>query len=206
MQFAWCAQKLAHYSGRNGADRKSGRLGRRADQFELGDQLPPGGYPDHHSVDDHFFIWKGCSMAESNPFVGTWRLISWEVIQPDGSVQHPYGKDVVGYLIYTADGYMSAEIMDPDRRQSDPNFPLEIATAQTLSDPDRARAFSTYVSYCGTYTVEGDTVTHHVKAGLIPSWTGSDQVRPFKFDQGCLIIGPRSGKQRLIWERVTKQA
>ena len=143
-------------------------------------------------------------MAESNPFVGTWKLVSWEVTQPDGTIRYLYGKDVVGYLIYTADGYMSAEIMDPDRQQSDPSFPLEIAAAQTLPDPDRARAYSTYLSYCGTYTVEGNTVTHHVKAGLIPTWTGSEQARSFKFDHGCLIIGV--GNQKLTWERAVKHA
>ncbi len=141
-------------------------------------------------------------MADSDPFVGTWKLVSWEVKQSDGTIHYLYGKDVVGYLIYTADGYMSAEIMDPDRQQNDPNFPLEMAAAQTLPDPDRARAYSTYLSYCGTYTVEGNTVIHHVKAGLIPSWTGSEQVRLFKFDEGNLIIG--SGKQKLIWERAVK--
>jgi hypothetical protein len=141
-------------------------------------------------------------MTDSNPFVGTWKLISWEITQPDGTIHSPYGKDVVGYLIYTADGYMSAEIMDPDRQQSEPNFPLETAAAQTLSDPDRARAYSTYLSYCGTYTVEGSTVTHHVKVGLIPGWTGTEQPRPFQFDQGRLIL--QAGNNKLIWERAVK--
>ena len=141
-------------------------------------------------------------MTESNPFIGTWKLVSWELTQPDGTIRYLYGKDVVGYLMYTADGYMSAQIMDPDRQQSDPNFPLETAEAQTLPDPDRARAYSTYVAYCGTYTVEGDKVIHHVKAGLIPSWTGSDQRRRFRFELGRLIIG--SGKHKLTWERAVK--
>ncbi len=143
-------------------------------------------------------------MPDSNPLVGTWKLVSWEVAQPDGTIQYLYSKDVVGYLTYTADGYMSAEIMDPDRRQSDPSFPLETAAAQTLSDSNRARAYSTYLSYCGTYTVEGNTVIHHVRAGLIPSWTGSEQVRHFKFDYGRLILG--LGNQKLIWERAVKHA
>jgi len=141
-------------------------------------------------------------MSDSNPFVGTWKLVSWEVTQPDGTIHDPYGKNVVGYLTYTADGYMSAEIMDPNRRQSNPKFPLEMAATQTLSDPDRARAYSTYLSYCGTYTMEGDTVIHHVRAGLIPSWTGSEQVRHFKFDHNRLIL--EGGNQKLIWERAVK--
>jgi hypothetical protein len=139
---------------------------------------------------------------DSSPFVGTWKLASWEVRQPDGTVHYLYGKNVVGYLIYTADGYMSAEIMDPDRQQSDPDFPLEVAGAQTLGDADRARAYSTYLSYCGTYTVEGDTVTHHVKAGLIPSWTGSEQRRQYRFEEGRLIIG--RGPHKLTWERAVE--
>jgi len=143
-------------------------------------------------------------MSDSNLLVGTWKLVSWEVAQPDGTIHYLYGRDVVGYLTYTADGYMSAEIMDPDRRQSDPGFPLEIAAAQTLPDPDRARAYSTYLSYCGTYTVDGDTVIHHVEAGLIPSWTGSEQVRLFRFELGRLII--EAGNQKLTWERAVRHA
>jgi hypothetical protein len=78
------------------------------------------------------------------------------------------------------------------------------AAAQTLPDPDRARAYSTYLSYCGTYTVEGTTVTHHVKGGLIPSWTGSEQPRPFTFAHGRLII--EVGNQKLTWERAGTHA
>ncbi len=141
-------------------------------------------------------------MSEVNRFVGTWKLVAWEVTQPDGTVRYPYSKAVVGYLIYTADGYVAAEIMDPDRQQSTAGFPLELAAAQTLPDPDRARAYSTYVSYCGTYTVEENTVIHHVKAALIPSWTGSEQPRHFTFDDGSLII--EAGNQKLIWERAVK--
>ncbi|MGC9194126.1 MAG: lipocalin-like domain-containing protein [Syntrophobacteraceae bacterium] len=138
-------------------------------------------------------------MTKSDAFVGAWRLICWEIELFDGTVVYPYGKDVVGYLIYTADGHMSAQIMDSDRRQSDPDFPLESAAAQSLCEPDRARAYTTYLSYCGTYRVEGDSVIHHVKAALIPSWTGSEQVRRFKFDKGCLIL--KSGAHTLRWER-----
>ena len=62
----------------------------------------------------------------------------------------------------------------------------------------------TALSYCGTYIVEGNTITHHVKAGLIPSWTGPEQPRPIKFNQGRLII--RVGNHELTWERAMKHA
>ena len=43
-------------------------------------------------------------MADSNPFIGTWKLVSWEVTQPDGTIHCSYGKDAMGYLTYTAEG------------------------------------------------------------------------------------------------------
>ena len=141
-------------------------------------------------------------MQGSNPLVGAWKLVSWELMQPDGTVQHLYGRNVVGYLLYTADGYMSAEIMHPDRQQSNPRVGMEPPMAQTLSDRDRVGAYNTYLSYCGPYTVKGGTVIHHVKAGLIPGWVGTDQVRPFSIEGGRLVIAP--GGHKLTWERVDR--
>jgi hypothetical protein len=143
-------------------------------------------------------------MNGENPFVGTWKLVSWENTDSDGAVMYPYGKNPVGYLLYTEDGFMAAEIMDPDRRQSDASFPVEPAFAQTLPDADRVAAYDTYLSYCGiySYSKEEGTITHHVKAGLIPSWTGGDQRRQFLFESGRLILGSKRAK--LIWERAVR--
>ena len=140
-------------------------------------------------------------MENSNPFIGTWRLVSWENTSIDGRISHPYGKHPVGYLLYTADGYMAAEIMDSDRHQHDPGFPVEPAFAQTLSDKDRLAAYNTYLSYCGTYSysIEDGMMIHHVKAGLIPSWAGNDQPRHFEFKDGRLILG--GGRAQLVWKR-----
>jgi hypothetical protein len=77
-------------------------------------------------------------MTDPNPFVGTWKLISREVAEPGGKIRYLHGKDVAGYPVYTADGYMSAGIMDPDRQQSDPDYPPGQAAAETLPDPERA--------------------------------------------------------------------
>lgn len=140
-------------------------------------------------------------MATPSDLVGTWTLQAWTIAQPDGTVVHPYGEGAVGFLIYTADGYMSAQIMDPDRQQGDAQEPT---ADQSLSEPDGARAYSTYLAYCGTFTLEGHVLTHHVKAGLEPGWTGSDQVRPFRFEDGRLVIA--AGAHTLVWERAVPRA
>lgn len=145
-------------------------------------------------------------MKNRNPFVGTWKLIAWENTDPDGTVTYPYGKHPVGYLFYTEDGYMAAEIMDPNRRPHDARFPVEPAFAQTLPDDDRLSAYNTYLSYCGTYSysIDEGMIIHHVKAGLIPSWPGNDQPRHFTFKEGKLFLGDK--RARLVWERAVNHA
>ena len=50
--------------------------------------------------------------------VGSWKLISLESRDANGSISYPWGKDALGYLMYNADGYMSVTVMSSKR----PNF------------------------------------------------------------------------------------
>ena len=140
----------------------------------------------------------------SNPLIGTWRLISWEnrsVV--DGQVSYPLGKDAVGYIMYNQDGYMFVAIMGPNR--------LKFAAEDLLSGTteEEAQAEETYVSYCGRYDFQGDTVVHHVELSLFPNWVGGDQERLVELEGNRLTLSTRAlllrGKQQtahLIWERV----
>lgn len=139
-------------------------------------------------------------MDNATQLVGTWKLVSWTVMIGNGSVSFPYGKNPVGYLTYTSDGHMSAEIMNSDREQSNPSLHAELACSQTIPDADKVHAYNTYLSYCGRYTVDGETVTHHVNASLIPSWDKTEQHRPFRLAEGRLTIGDPAS-QILVWER-----
>lgn len=88
-------------------------------------------------------------MKINNPFIATRKLISSENKGYDGKVTYPYGDNPIGYLIYNADGYMAVQIMNRDRCQSNPDFPLEAAFRQTLPDEDRLMANNTYHVYYG---------------------------------------------------------
>jgi hypothetical protein len=50
-----------------------------------------------------------------NKFVGTWKLVSFEELLPDGRVTYPYGEEPAGLLIYDAAGHMSVQVMRRDR-------------------------------------------------------------------------------------------
>ena len=49
--------------------------------------------------------------------VGVWRLVSYESRMHDGGTRLPYGDRVAGYLIYTAEGFMSVALMGADRAE-----------------------------------------------------------------------------------------
>jgi hypothetical protein len=140
----------------------------------------------------------------TNPLIGTWRLISWETRSLDGQkISYPLGKDAVGYIMYNEDGYMFVAIMRPNR--------VRFAAGDLLggSAEEKAQAANTYVSYCGRYEFNGDTVIHHVDLSLFPNWVGVEQERLVELRGDRLTLSTRAillgGVQRtahLIWERV----
>jgi hypothetical protein len=138
-----------------------------------------------------------------NPFVGVWRLVSIELRSEDGRVTYPYGRDAVGYIMYSEEGYMSVAFMNANR----PKF----ASGDIFggSTEEKAAAAGTYVSYCGRYEIQGDKVVHSIEVSFFPNWTGIKQERIFEFDGDRLLLSTPptlvGGKQQtghIIWKRV----
>jgi hypothetical protein len=141
-----------------------------------------------------------------NPFLGTWRLISWENRAADGQLGYPLGPDALGYITYTADGYIFAQIMAAER------VPLATQNPFGGADAEAAAAARSHMSYCGTYEVrtggENDQVVHRVAVSDFPNWVGGEQLRFYKFEDEKLILSapPFQTKKGeittfLIWER-----
>jgi hypothetical protein len=139
----------------------------------------------------------------SNPLIGTWRLESWENRGVDGQISYPVGKDALGYIMYDRDGYMFVAIMRSNR--------AKFASGDLFggSAEEKARAASTYVSYCGRYEFRGDTVVHHVELSLFPNWVGADQERLVEvkgnrmtLSTRPLLLGGTQRTARLVWVRV----
>lgn len=154
--------------------------------------------------------------ASAADFVGTWRLLDYSFIHQDGTVEHPWGTNVRGYLLYSAEGYMSGNLSPATDWKS-----RRARLAAAFKAHDGAGALRAarhagrrdYIAYTGRYTVEGDTITHHVETSLFPNWVGRPEVRFYKFegDRLTLKTGPvRSGRDtivaQLVWERVKPDA
>lgn len=118
----------------------------------------------------------------SNPLVGTWRLLSFESRDSNGNVSYPLGKEAVGYLMYTEDGYMSVSIMKADRAKTGVEAPL-------LAKPeDKIAAADSYLSYSGRYEIRPDGLVHHVEFSLFPDYVGTVQERTYRLSGDRLVI------------------
>jgi hypothetical protein len=100
--------------------------------------------------------------------LGTWELVSY-IAEDDhgGPITHPLGPDASGLIMYTCDGYMSAQIMRPDR----PAFDRPESDGDTLEQA--AAAATGYLAYSGPFEVDESTgvVHHEVRVSLLPNPT-----------------------------------
>ena len=109
-------------------------------------------------------------------FVGTRQLVDWRIEYSDGGVTRPFGEGAHGYIIYSADGTMTASIAKATRP------PFGIANARNASAAQKSEAFDSYFHYAGPWRIEGDEVVHSVTMSLNPDMTGTEQRRLAVFD------------------------
>jgi hypothetical protein len=121
----------------------------------------------------------------ADSIVGTWKLVKYENTDVAGKVTKPFGEHPKGYFVYDATGHLSVHIM------RDPATPPFAAGADDKgTDAEVRAAYDGYVGYFGTYRVNAEktVVTHVVEGALRPSYTGTDQPRPFKLKGDTLIL------------------
>lgn len=107
--------------------------------------------------------------------IGAWTLESYESCALEGSdVTYPLGVDARGVIMYTPDGYMSAQLMRSDRTPFDRDDPHH------APDDELAATAGGYMSYAGPFSVVDDgLIAHHVEVSLLPNWIGgSNTARP----------------------------
>lgn len=118
-------------------------------------------------------------------FVGTWRLADFRLTDGGGKVTRPWSAGAAGYLIYTADGYMSASVRSPDRD----------GVIQTLT-------------YCGPYETLEDRNIHHIELSSDPALVGTVQHRLVRFEGEKLVLtaspslagGPGTTAE-IVWDK-----
>ncbi|NMG09451.1 lipocalin-like domain-containing protein [Brasilonema sp. UFV-L1] len=151
------------------------------------------------------------SATQTNPLVGTWTLICASAINPDGTVTpQVYGPNPIGYITYTPEERMMVMFARSDRPplSEDIRSPFS-KDIRSLPPEECVQAFSTFNAYAGTYTLNGNTVTHHVEIASIPNRVGKDLVRTFTLNGNRVTLKtPPTNTDgvlkvfELVWERV----
>lgn len=135
--------------------------------------------------------------------VGVWRFVKEIDYRADGSTVEFVPPDgYTGQLIYTEDGFMSAQIIPRGRTWKPSNATLK----------DLQSTFDLSTSYFGRYEIDWakKQVTHKVAGNLDPSAETANYIREFKLTGDTLILtGPweyngEKLKFEITWQRVQK--
>lgn len=120
--------------------------------------------------------------SADHPLVGTYRLVTVEHVDESGAVGEPFGSEPVGYMTYTAEGYMFVVMTRADRA------PFAAGDILGGTVEERAVAFGEASAFVGHYRTEGNVVTYDLVAATYPNWVGTTQVRTFEFDGDRLVL------------------
>jgi hypothetical protein len=143
--------------------------------------------------------------------IGAWKLVSYVEKPVDGSPPfHPMGEKPEGIIMYTPDGYMSAQLMRPGRPQ--------FASGDWFSGTDREikEEAMGYIAYSGAFHTDeaNQTLTHSMFVSLFPNWLGQTQPRVVKIEGDMLYLstaapimsGGKKTMSYLSWKRALVNA
>jgi hypothetical protein len=139
--------------------------------------------------------------------VGVWRLVSYTDEQEGRKDSLPFGPEPEGFLIYTPDGFVSAQLMMPGR-------PLFASRDWRGGTPDEyLQAGRGYIAYCGAWKEDEDkgTVTHIPSVALVPNLISKGQLRSVTLNGARLTLSAAGVPDatgtcvtsRLEWQRVS---
>lgn len=138
-----------------------------------------------------------------NGLVGTWQMLDWYNLAPDGEKIYPLGPDATGYISYSSDGHVFVHMMAATRHL----YALDDPFGGTLEED--SAAIKSQISYAGPYTYRGDEVVHHVTHSSCPNWVGTEQRRNVRLDGDCLELSAhgalfqgRTVTAFVTWKRV----
>jgi hypothetical protein len=146
----------------------------------------------------------------ASQLVGVWTLVAYTDEKPSGDDTNPFGPQPEGFLIYTADGFVSAQLMKPGRSTfHSPNW--HHGTPEEYQESG-----SGYIAYCGSYEVDEEkaTVTHIPSVSLLPNLIDGRQCRSIELRGDRLTLRAAGAPvenghfvtSRLEWKRVTPDA
>jgi hypothetical protein len=124
--------------------------------------------------------------------IGAWQLVRFtERNVETGADNFPFGEYPLGLILYTSDGYMSAQLQSADRA------PFAEGDLLRATPEEYAAAGSSYLAYSGRFFVDEtkQSLTHEMAVSFFPNWFGQRHVRLVKIDGDVLQLST-DGPQR----------
>jgi hypothetical protein len=136
--------------------------------------------------------------VDADALIGTWKLVSWQVIAESAEPQNVFGEKPKGYLILTREG-RSMALTTADERSGG------------MGDPERAALHKSMLAYSGKYRIEGNDFITTVDISWNEDWNGTEQRRHFRIEGDRLLIESAPAPsivspgqvdfRRIVWER-----
>lgn len=156
-------------------------------------------------------IATGCALAgaltlaaaqAAKDLVGSYTLVSSDIIRPDGTRTPIFGATPKGYLVLDGTGRYVVAITRGDIAKFASNS-RETGTAE-----ENKAVVQGTIAHFGRYTVnEADkSITFHIENSTFPNWEGTEQKRAFTLtgDQLKYVVPVASsgaGAAELVWKR-----
>ena len=156
------------------------------------------------------------SVITQDSVLGIWELIDMKTVDDSQNVIYSYGKNPVGYLMYTKEGYVSVAMMNKHRL----NVELSVQNIMDMGYGIKRKinifkyikaliryfqAVQQFVSYTGKYKVKDNKVIHNLEICSVPDVIGIDFERAIEIveDKLFMTVLEPDYKVYTTWQRVS---
>jgi hypothetical protein len=112
---------------------------------------------------------------EPHPLIGTWKLLSQQVVLEGQVPENPFGERPKGYMILTREGRIMGLFTAENRKGG-------------MGDTERAALHKSMAAVSGKYRIDGSSFVYTVDASWNESWNGTEQKRHFRIENDKLVI------------------
>lgn len=137
--------------------------------------------------------------------IGTWMMESFTSTDGEGVVTDAMGAGALGVIGYSADGWMSVQIMRPGRK------PYAVPDLDGGTPEQTIEAARSFFAYAGPFDVDEEKgiVYHNLQFSMMPNWQGGRQKRyitvvaddVLELSGDPVLINGKTQTTRLRWKR-----
>lgn len=163
--------------------------------YSNGDETEEQTGTNYDELREDMYTLEQCRTPPPEPplrqkLIGTWKLDSYiAYATPESPVQrqtYPMTKNVTGFIMYTPDGFMSAQMLIPGQQSF---------KRGEGEEPQWAEAGKRFFAYCGPYYISNEgqgreeVLRHTFQVCNLPGWIGDIQIRTHRFEEdGQLLV------------------